>query len=495
MQAGVMDRNELGRLGRAPGAADRAVPLRVAGRRGLLRGARLRDPARLHGEPVRAPPPLRRHPLDDEPGAHDAGLGDLDRRVVLAAVPPFRFEPRGRTPEELEILELAQRRVTLRRLAWATGGLAFPRLRAAYALIASGVLARRTRGRGAAARGPDRDRASSCSRRCSASPTPRARRDPPRGPGRARALGAPRPRGLAQGHAHGAPRGAHPRARGQDGALPRAPRRRRRGRRAQDRHRGHPRPRRPRCFASRARPPRRRSPRRCSPARRRGRGRRPADATSRRGLAQPPESRSVPTHRRPRRPRRAASPPPPPQPASPPPGRRTSCSPTAHRCARAASPPAARPPPPARPTTRGTAPPGASNFEGRAQIEHLLMEAEVRMTVSDYANAVKVYEKLVELAPKVGAFRAAARHRHGLLPPHLEARGAPVLGGVAARSRQRRHPLPVRPLLQGHEVSAAGGGRDGDGGAANPRHKAARAGARGLSPKDSALTSLKKLFS
>ena len=33
--------------------------------------------------------------------------------------------------------------------------------------------------------------------------------------------------------------------------------------------------------------------------------------------------------------------------------------------------------------------PGASGFEGRAQIEHLLMEGEVRMTVADYANAVK----------------------------------------------------------------------------------------------------------
>ena len=33
------------------------------------------------------------------------------------------------------------------------------------------------------------------------------------------------------------------------------------------------------------------------------------------------------------------------------------------------------------------------------------MEGEVRMTVSDYANAVKVYQKLVEAAPKVAAYR------------------------------------------------------------------------------------------
>src|SRR5512137_532643 len=50
------------------------------------------------------------------------GLGNLDRCVVLAEVPPIPYEPRGRPAEELEILELARRRVTIRRLAWAAGG-------------------------------------------------------------------------------------------------------------------------------------------------------------------------------------------------------------------------------------------------------------------------------------------------------------------------------------------------------------------------------------
>jgi tetratricopeptide (TPR) repeat protein len=69
-----------------------------------------------------------------------AGMGDLDRWVRLAEVPPFRFGVRKCSQEEMEILELAKRRATLRRLAWATGGLALPRLRASYALLASGVL-------------------------------------------------------------------------------------------------------------------------------------------------------------------------------------------------------------------------------------------------------------------------------------------------------------------------------------------------------------------
>ena len=70
-----------------------------------------------------------------------AGLGDMDRRVQLAPVSPFTFEAAEAAPEELEILEHAQRKVSLRRLAWVPGGLAFERLRAAYALLASGLLA------------------------------------------------------------------------------------------------------------------------------------------------------------------------------------------------------------------------------------------------------------------------------------------------------------------------------------------------------------------
>jgi len=69
-----------------------------------------------------------------------AGLGNLDRWVKLNGVPPFGFDPTDSSEEEMGILEHAQRRVTLRRLAWRDGGLSFERLRASYALLASGVL-------------------------------------------------------------------------------------------------------------------------------------------------------------------------------------------------------------------------------------------------------------------------------------------------------------------------------------------------------------------
>src|SRR5262245_11852095 len=69
-----------------------------------------------------------------------AGLGNLDRWVHLAAVTPFRFGIRKCSAEEREIIEEASKRVTLRRLAWASGGLPLTRLRAVYSLLASGVI-------------------------------------------------------------------------------------------------------------------------------------------------------------------------------------------------------------------------------------------------------------------------------------------------------------------------------------------------------------------
>jgi tetratricopeptide (TPR) repeat protein len=68
------------------------------------------------------------------------GLGDLDRRVTLAEVPPFSFDPGNCSADEVDILEHARRGATLRRLAWQPGGLALTRLRASYALLAGGIL-------------------------------------------------------------------------------------------------------------------------------------------------------------------------------------------------------------------------------------------------------------------------------------------------------------------------------------------------------------------
>jgi tetratricopeptide (TPR) repeat protein len=68
------------------------------------------------------------------------GLGQLDRRVSLPEAAPFNFEPRHATETERDILEQARRKVTLRKLAWEEGGLSFARLRSVYALLRGGLL-------------------------------------------------------------------------------------------------------------------------------------------------------------------------------------------------------------------------------------------------------------------------------------------------------------------------------------------------------------------
>ena len=115
-----------------------------------------------------------------------------------------------------------------------------------------------------------------------------------------------------------------------------------------------------------------------------------------------------------------------------------------------------------------TAAPGASDFEGRAQIEHLLMEGEVRMTVADYANAVKVYEKLVSVAPKVAAFRLRLAVAMACYPRTAKLAEREFYEARAARARQRRGPLPVGPLLQGDEDQEPRRRRDAHGRAPEP---------------------------
>jgi tetratricopeptide (TPR) repeat protein len=68
------------------------------------------------------------------------GIRDVNRTVTLAAVPPFSFEIDKCSPEEIELLDRAKARITVRRLASTADGLSFTRLRSVYAFLASGIL-------------------------------------------------------------------------------------------------------------------------------------------------------------------------------------------------------------------------------------------------------------------------------------------------------------------------------------------------------------------
>jgi tetratricopeptide (TPR) repeat protein len=158
--------------------------------------------------------------------------------------------------------------------------------------------------------------------------------------------------------------------------------------------------------------------------------------------------------------------------------------------------PAAPPPPNPAPAPASEAPVAAQGggFTGQALIDHLLMEGEVRMTVSDYANAVRTYAKLVQAAPKVAAFRARLAiamacypktakqaEREFLEAARLEPDSADLhyLFGLYYKAMRQR----ARAVAEMRTAVRL-----------NPRHKNARQELEALSPKDSALTSLKKLF-
>jgi tetratricopeptide (TPR) repeat protein len=250
-------------------------------------------------------------------------------------VAPFAFGHSDATPEELEILEHAQRKVTLRRLAWETGGLAFTRLRAAYALLASGLLV-------------DADRAEDGMQPVIQMETgmfllSALQRQPDPSAGEA----------LRREVADELERSAHLDREAWLKVSREAPRDELMKALEDKMERYH------QLLEASA-----------------------DDAELKNDL-------EVILGRASAMQRLSRQAPPPPPAAAP------------ELEAPSAPPPSGTPPAPAAtgsPVSTGT-------FTGSAAIEHLLLEGEVRMTVSDYANAIKVYERLVELAPKIANYR------------------------------------------------------------------------------------------
>ena len=408
------------------------------------------------------------------------GLGFLDRGVVLAEVPPFPYEPRGRSTEELEILDLAQRRVTIRRLGWAEGGLTFPRLRAVYALLAAGILREADGVSGpqpvvqtetgmfllsALHNRPDPSLRDAIRREVQQELEHSARLDRDAWLKLARA--APRDE-LVQAleekmeRYHALRDGVS-----EDDSL----------RTDIDVILGR---------ASSALRLARQAPETAS-----------ADAVLARHATE--AAAAV----------RLAAPPPD---ATPTPDPMAEESEPAERAARPAAPTdrpidqtrppleEARPadqtyPPATRPDdSMRTAAPGASGFEGRAQIEHLLMEGEVRMTVADYANAVTVYEKLVKAAPRVAAFHLRLAVAMACYPrtSKLAEREFYEAARLEPENAEIHYQWGLYYKVMKIKSRAVAEMRTAV--RLSPKHKAARAELESLSPKDSALTSLKKLF-
>jgi tetratricopeptide (TPR) repeat protein len=266
-----------------------------------------------------------------------AALGDLDRRVELAPVAPFTFDPDDATADERDILEHARRKpVTLRRLAWKPGGLAFERLRAAYALLASGLLAEADQADDAPHPGVQMETGTFLLSALQRQPDPNAKEALRREVADELDRSARLDRETWLKVSRQAPR---------DELLKALEEKMERYHSLREAAAGDPQLKTDlEVILGRA------------------------SAMLRLARQSPAEEPPAPA----------------PAPSEP-----------------AAAPASA----PGAGVASATGGPGASAFSGSAQIEHLLLEAEARMIVSDYANASKVYARLVELAPRVIEYR------------------------------------------------------------------------------------------
>jgi tetratricopeptide (TPR) repeat protein len=402
-----------------------------------------------------------------------SGLGNLDRAVHLAPIPPFLFEGK-RSAEEKEILEQAERKVTVRRLAWASGGLAPSRLKTVYALSASGILESAEEDASprpivtmetgsfllsALQRRPDPSSQDAIRQEVQDELDNSARMEKENWLKVARS--APRDELIKALEEKMERYHALREAVGDDEHI------------KTDIE----------VIIGRA------------------------SAMLRLTRQAPPQSKP------PLLPKAVAPPAPGLRKPAPPPAAAAPASPAVSQAAAPVPDPlphAREPEPepvpvaPAFPVApvaaaapggpEGGVGAGTSNFAGTAQIEHLLMEGEVRMTVSDYANAVTVYQKLVQVAPKVPNYRvrlaiamtcyprtAKQAEREFFEALRLDPDNADThfqfgLYYKAMKARSRAI-AEMRTAVQ-----------------LNPRHERAAEELQSLAPKDSALGSLRKLF-
>jgi tetratricopeptide (TPR) repeat protein len=405
------------------------------------------------------------------------GLGYLDRGVVLAEVPPFPYAPRGRSTEEPEILDLARRRVTIRRLGWAEGGLTFPRLRAVYALLAAGIL-READTESAPQPVVQTETGMFLLSALHNRPDPSLREAIRREVEQELEHAARFDRDAWLKLARAAPRDALVRALEEKMERYHALRD---GVSENDSLRtdidvilGR---------ASSALRLARQAPETASADTVLARYAAEAAAAVRQAapppVAAPGPAAEAPEPAEPAA--RQAAPADRPMDQTPPP-------------VREAHPPHTHPPSGRPDDSLRAAAPGASGFEGQAQIEHLLMEGEVRMNVADYANAVKVYEKLVTITPRVAAFRLRLAVAMACYPrtSKLAEREFYEAARLEPENAEIHYQWGLYYKVMKIKSRAVAEMRTAV--RLSPKHKAARVELESLSPKDSALTSLKKLF-
>jgi tetratricopeptide (TPR) repeat protein len=403
----------------------------------------------------------------------EAGLGDMDRKAALVEVPPFEFHVKECPKEEVEILELAQKRMTLRRLAWVTGGVDFQRLRAAYALLASGVLTTIDAVTGEEAAPPliQLETGTFLLSALSHQPDPSAREALLEEVDGELARSAHLDRETWLKVSRTAPKdelvkaledkmeryhmlleavGDDPKLKTDvEVILGRASAMLRLARLTADAS-GQP------------------APREAPPAP-------PAS----------PEPPSPPLAQE-------AAPEPAPEATAPPP-EPAATAPAPRPESPAPAPPAPEAAPPPRPAP-APAPPATPGFQASAQLEHLLLEADVRMTVSDYHNAIKLYARIVDMAPQVASYHVRLAIAMASYPATAKKAEREFLEALRLDpdNADTHYQFGLYYKVMRQRARALGEMQTAV--RLNPRHRAAREELEALSPRDSALKSLKKLF-
>jgi tetratricopeptide (TPR) repeat protein len=429
-----------------------------------------------------------------------AGLGNLDRPVLLAPVPPFPFEKK-RSAEEKEILEMAQRKVTVRRLGWAAGGLAFSRLRTVYALLAAGIL-QEAEAKGAAPqpvvhmetgtfllsalqRQPDPTGQEAIRLEIQDELERSAHLD--REAWLKVASSAPREELLKALEEKMERYHALREAIGDDDHLKtdievilgRVSAMLRLARQSPPAAKGSP--------IGKAAPA-------AKPAARPAASAVVAKAPA---APRPPpeveeeilieeEEEVLPDVEVEEEPAEEA-----------PVAKEAVVEPEVEVPPEIADEPVEAPRAAPVPTTEdmeAAVGPGSSNFAGRAKIEHLLMEGEVRMTVSDYANAVKVYQKLVEAAPRVGVYRMRLAVAMTCYPRTAKLAEREFVEAVRLDPRNADMHYQFGLYFKAMKVRSRAVAEMRTAVSLDPRHEAAREELEELSPKDSVLGSLRKMF-
>jgi tetratricopeptide (TPR) repeat protein len=373
-----------------------------------------------------------------------AGLGNQDRRVKLATVPPFGFSLDDCTDIEREILEQAQRRVSLRRLYWVPGGASFERMRAVYALLASGVIAD--------AEAPEDAPQPIIQMETGTFLLSALQRQPDPSAGEA----------IRKEVEDELERSAHLDRESWLKVSREAPREELVRALEEKMERYH-------ALLDAA-----------------------ADDTGMKTDLEVILGRASAMLRLAR-----LAPPPPPKPAPAP--APVATAPIAGP-AKVARPEAAAPTPPAEePVGRSSgapreAQPSRHALPDSAQIEHLLMEGEIRLTVSDYANAIKVYAKLVDLSPDTASFHQRLAIAMASYPPMAKQAEREFLEAVRLEPDNADVHYQFGMYYKIMKQRARALGEMQTAVRLSPRHALARRELETLSPKDSALVSLKRLF-